>query len=99
MTNEVFDADGPRWLRSAGFLPLALAALTLAMFAGVLLLPGDRVLSKFGEDLSTEFVYWRQFGFQELRAGHLVLWNPHVFSGVPFFGGFQAALLYPPDWI
>ena len=78
---------------------LMLMVLTFAMFANVLLLPGERVLSDLGQDLSDEFVYWRQFGFQELLAGHLPLWNPHVFSGVPFLGGFQAALLYPPNWI
>ena len=50
-------------------------------------------------DLSTEFIYWRKFGFGELRAGHIPFWNPHVFSGVPFMGGFQAALFYPFNWI
>ena len=91
--------DPPRWMRSRFFHPFALLAMTIAMFADVLLSSGGRVLSSFGQDLSTEFVYWRQFGFAQLRAGHLALWNPHVFSGVPFMGGFQAALLYPPNWI
>ena len=31
--------------------------------------------------------------------GRLALWNPHIFSGTPFFGGFQSALLYPPNWL
>lgn len=48
--------------------------------------------------MSTQFVWWRQFGFGELREGRLALWNPHSFCGVPFFGGFQSALLYPPNW-
>jgi len=69
------------------------------MFAGVLFRPGDRVLSQLGMDTSNIFVYWRQFGFGQLRAGNFALWNPQVFSGLPFFGGFQAALLYPPNWI
>ncbi len=29
----------------------------------------------------------------------MALWNPHIFSGMPFFGGFQSALLYPPNWL
>jgi hypothetical protein len=68
------------------------------MFAGVFA-SGDETLSHRGTDLSAEFVYWREFGFDQLRAGHIALWNPHVFSGVPFMGGFQAALFYPFNWI
>jgi len=79
------------WLHSSLFLPLTLAAMTLAMFAGVIFSSGDRTLSQFGTDLAAEFVYWRKFGFDQLRAGHIALWNPYVFSGVPFMGGFQAA--------
>jgi hypothetical protein len=52
-----------------------------------------------GEDLSGQFVWWRQFGFEELKKGHLALWNPQLFCGEPYFGGFQSALLYPPNWL
>jgi hypothetical protein len=106
MQGESVNEPATKWqrgastlLRSAAFIPVALSILTFAMFAGVLTLTGDRVLSAFGNDLSGEFVYWRQFGFDQLRHGHIALWNPHVFGGVPFMGGFQAALFYPPDWI
>lgn len=87
------------WPHSRFFFPAVLAAMTLAMFAKVLLAGGDQTLSHLGTDLSAEFVYWRKFGFDQLRAGHIALWNPHVFSGVPFMGGFQAALFYPFNWI
>jgi hypothetical protein len=92
-------SDEPAWLRSRYFIPLVLLGLTVAMFIAVMLSSDDRVLSAFGNDLSDEFIYWRQFGFEQLRAGHLALWNPHVFSGVAFMGDFQSALLYPPNWI
>src|SRR5688500_17581492 len=46
-----------------------------------------------------QFLPWRDFGFRELRAGNLALWNPHVYGGAPFLGGFQSALLYPPNWL
>ena len=87
------------WLHSPLFLPAALSVMTVAMFANVLPGSGDRILSSLGTDLSGEFIYWRKFGFDELRAGHIALWNPHVFGGVPFMGGFQAALFYPFNWI
>lgn len=96
---EAKDRNPAAWLRSTFLVPLVLLGLTLAMFGSVLLSPGDRILSKLGNDLSNYFVYWRQFCFEQLRAGHIPLWNPHVFSGTPSMGGFQSALLYPPNWI
>ncbi|HXW85281.1 MAG TPA: hypothetical protein VEJ86_12800 [Candidatus Binataceae bacterium] len=81
------------------FVPLILLILTVAMFATLFFPPGDRVISPFGNDISAEFIYWRQFGFEQLRSGHVALWNPHQFCGEPFMGGFQAALFYPPNLI
>jgi hypothetical protein len=75
----------------------ALGLLTLGMFGEVLFTPGERVLSGWGQDVFLQFIPWRQFGFDQLRHGNLALWNPHLFSGAPFFGGFQSALLYPPN--
>ncbi len=76
-----------------------LLTLTLLVFGRILFAPGDLVLSDGEADLAKQFVHWRAFGFNELRGGHFALWNPHVFSGAPFFGGFQSALLYPPNWL
>jgi len=45
-----------------------------------------------------EFIY-ETLGFDELARGNLVQWNPHVFSGTPFFGSIQPALLYPPNLV
>src|ERR1700676_4951708 len=46
------------WMHSRLFVPLTLLGLMLAMFAGELFLPGDRVLSELGMDTSNIFVYW-----------------------------------------
>ena len=89
--------NGAHSLRSWLVSLAVLALLTLAMFGDVLLKPGDRVLSNHNADLFRQFVHWRAFGFAELRHGNLALWNPHLFSGAPFFGGFQSALLYLPN--
>ncbi|HPL63265.1 MAG TPA: hypothetical protein PK587_05800 [Syntrophales bacterium] len=81
------------------FIHLAvLLALTLIMFCDVLFAP-DVVVSMFGADLSHQFVHWREFGFRELKNGNFPLWNPHIFSGAPYFSGFQSAMLYPPNYI
>src|SRR5262245_2290973 len=78
--------------------PAVFGLLTLAMFFD-LLFTSARVISSDGADLSLQFVAWRDFGFSQLRQGHLPLWNPHVYGGAPYFAGFQAALLYPPNWL
>jgi hypothetical protein len=72
-----------------------LLAVTVCMFGPVLFSSGQVVISQSDTDLFKQFAYWRLFGFNELRQGNLPLWNPHVFSGVPFLGGFQSALFYP----
>jgi len=84
----------PKWLS-----PLILFGLTVSMLGGVFVSAGDEVLSTEGGDLAGQYAYWRQFGFDELRHGHVALWNPHVFSGTPFMGAFQSALFYPLNWI
>lgn len=33
-----------------------------------------------------------------IRSGHLPLWNPYVFSGMPLFGAAQAGVLFPLNW-
>ena len=78
---------------------LILFGLTLLMFVDVLFSPRGVILSQLGTDLSSQFVYWREFGFSQLGQGNLALWNPHIFSGMPYFGGFQSALLYPLNWL
>ena len=36
---------------------------------------------------------------RQLAAGHLPLWNPWVFSGIPFLGAMQTGMLYPTTWL
>jgi len=97
-TCEVVSQSPP--IKGEGLFALGvLAALTLGMFGHVLFASKPIVLSTIGRDLSVEYVYTRPFGFDELAKGNLALWNPHIFGGVPYFGGFQSALLYPPNWL
>jgi hypothetical protein len=78
---------------------ILLLAVALAMFGDLLFIGGTRVLGHPGADLSLQYFAWREFGFRELAKGNLALWNPHIFSGAPYFGGMQGALLYPPNWL
>jgi hypothetical protein len=76
-----------------------LLVLALAMFADLLFAGGTRVPGHPGGDLFLQYFSWRDFGFRELAKGNLALWNPHIFSGAPYFGGMQGAQLYPPNWL
>lgn len=76
-----------------------LALLVLLMFGGLLWAPGHRALGAADTDLYLQFVSWRDFGFRELAQGNVALWNPHIYGGAPYFGGMQAALLYPVNWL
>ena len=75
---------------------LCLFALAAAVLGDLLFSP-VRMLGI--ADLVDESIWMRRFGFFHLRHGRLPLWNPHLFSGTPFFGSFVSALLYPPNWI
>ncbi|MGO8673778.1 MAG: hypothetical protein ACLQVD_20765 [Capsulimonadaceae bacterium] len=98
MTDSALPDRIDRLIRAPWFLPVAVGVLALLILGRYVVGPANVILSARSTDLSMEFVYWRQFGFEQLRHGHLALWNPYVFSGTPFMGGWQAALLYPPDW-
>lgn len=83
--------------RASALALAGLAALIAAVFSPVLFGGGTQVLGGADTDLALQFVQWRDLGFGELARGNLALWNPHTYSGAPFFGGMQSALLYPPN--
>jgi hypothetical protein len=46
-------------------------------------------------DVTYQIEPWLLFSRRELRAGRLPLWNPHQFSGTPFWANGQSAPLHP----
>lgn len=77
--------------------PLLLAVLVLIPFWDLLCLPAEQTIA--GNDLDFMFLQWWRFGTASLRQGELPLWNPGLFSGVPFLANPQPALFYPPVWL
>jgi len=75
-------------------LPVIVLLLVVATVV-VLLLPASLVFGSVFGDLPSQIIPWRAFATASLRAGHLPLWNPYTYSGEPFLGGFQSAVLYP----
>ena len=71
--------------------------LVLAALIFVFILPGDLLFTAKGTDTISEFVAWRAYLADSLRAGHIPLWNPYTYGGQPFLGGFESAVLYPPN--
>lgn len=73
-------------------------ALTLLLFGDVLLSP-TAVLSYMGTDIWKGELSGRIMALPELRRGHLMLWNPYLFCGLPFYTQSQSPLLYPGEWL
>ncbi len=76
-----------------------LGLLAVAALVAVWLIPTGLLLTSPRSDLINQFVAWRAFAADSLRAGHLPRWNPYTYAGQPFLGGFQSALFYPPNAI
>ncbi len=54
-------------------------------------IPHNQLLS----DLVLQNFVWKTFLRQTIAAGELPLWNPYLFSGVPFLAAGQHSALYP----
>ena len=44
-----------------------------------------------------QYLPWRIYATESLRAGLVPLWNPYQFMGTPFLANLQSTLLYPPN--
>ncbi|MCP4543681.1 MAG: YfhO family protein [Chloroflexi bacterium] len=75
----------------------ALALLCIAFYWDVLWLSADRIVA--GNDLTNMFLHWLRFAVSSVQRGQFPLWNPYLFSGVPFVANPQPALFYPPTWL
>lgn len=69
-------------------LPLAVFAIPAAL--GDPWLVGDNLIQNFP---------LRVLVGTDLRAGHLPLWDPYVWSGSPLLAGFDAGAAYPLTWL
>ena len=78
-------------------VPILLAILVLVPFWDLIWLPDDQIVA--GNDLTFMFLRWWRFAQESVRQGEIPLWNPYVFSGIPFLANPQPALLYPPVWL
>src|SRR4051794_2933298 len=81
----------PRWLRTDGLPMLVFAAISVV-------LEWDRLtgLAWIGMDTATAFYPWYTFLGEQLRAGHIPVWNPYQFAGAPFAADPESGWMYLP---
>lgn len=80
----------------ATWFPLALLAGVLVVFFAPLIV-GTRSL--FWGLPALQFYPWREFAFDELRAGRIPFFNPYNGGGAPLLANYQSAVFYPPNWL
>jgi len=69
----------------------------------LLMLPWRELQDQFGFtrphnpmlDPIQQYLPWRIYAVESLRAGFIPLWNPYAFCGTPFLANLQSTLLYP----
>src|SRR5207248_7644382 len=49
-----------------------------------------------GMDSATAFYPWYAFLGEQLRNGHIPVWNPHTFAGAPFAADPESGWMYLP---
>lgn len=87
----------PARMPGRGDVVAASVLVALAVLAfGVPSLLGRPVLP--GDDMTQNYPL-RVLAGQEIRAGHLPLYNPYIWSGAPLLAGWNAAAAYPLTWL
>ncbi|MEM8535422.1 MAG: hypothetical protein AAGF95_31600, partial [Chloroflexota bacterium] len=72
-----------------------LFVLPLVVFAPIALMRGVFYIL----DVQYYFYPYHIMPANLIEQGHLPLWNPYTFSGIPLIGDGQTALFYPPNWL
>ena len=52
-----------------------------------------------GMDTATAFFPWYSFLGEQLRSGHIPVWNPHTFAGAPFAADPESGWMYLPAMV
>jgi hypothetical protein len=94
-TADVRDTSMPRGRRGDVIAVIVLVALPTVIF-GVSALLGHALLP--GDD-QTQNLPLRMLAGRQIRAGHLPLFNPYIWSGAPLLAGWNAAAAYPLTWL
>jgi hypothetical protein len=80
-------------LVATGCFTLWIAILSIPMLSGAFL------ASPYNDQYSSGYAYraWAAEWWKQL--GHVPLWNPEIFGGLPFVAGMHGDVLYPTAWL
>jgi hypothetical protein len=94
VSREATERAGRRCKPGEGVALALLLLLTLAFFWKLAFT--NLILA--GLDSLLYFYPYKAYAAEMLRVGHIPLWNPYLFMGVPFLANIQSAVLYPLNW-
>ncbi len=95
------EAGSPAGDESASWSPRGAAIWALAAYSlaacllGYPVFHGGFLVSTHSDQYIGGYAV-REFGTAMIRSGHLPLWNPYLFGGMPFVGAFDGDIFYPP---
>lgn len=82
--------------RKGSILCSLLGLFTLFLFKDIIF--GGHLL--FGSDFVACYMSLKQFLFNEIHKHQSIpLWNPYIFSGIPFWAHFESTVFYPLDFL
>ncbi len=92
MTAKPFEPARPH-LTALGILLLGVAILSLPM------LTGQFLAGPWSDQYATGYA-WRLWAAEQWKAlGHVPLWNPAIFGGLPFVAAQHGDIFYPTAWL
>lgn len=89
--------ESPRADRRTTLISVAVLALIGLVFFWRIVFAGE-ILT--GGDVLAAAAIFEDYANEQMAAGRLPLWNPYIFSGMPFFDSMSwSAFVYPNFWI
>ena len=87
-----------RGLIDAGIL-VFLAAAAFLFWQARVIAPATEPEGLFLTDFYTLMAPMYRYGFAELTAGRVPLWNPYTYCGIPFLATLYTGILYPGNFL
>lgn len=92
MTAKPFEPPRPH-LTALGILFLGVAILSLPM------LTGQFLAGPWSDQYATGYAFRSWLAEQWRATGHVPLWNPEIFGGLPFVAAQHGDIFYPTAWL
>jgi len=82
--------------------PTLLATALFSLWIAVLSLPawtGKFLAGPYSDQYDTGYAFRDWLAHEFRRTGHIPLWNPELFGGLPFVGAMHGDIFYPTAWL